>query len=121
MWLHYVGFLSWASDRGFLLTRSCNICNLPLLQVRARVWPVLLGVDIQEFDERAYKIWQRQPHRDSSVVKCDVERSLWSYTEGESNQWLVGLASSSPLASSTSSYIRPVRKRLAIRTTWQSG
>lgn len=51
-------------------------------QVRARVWPVLLGVDAQEFDERAYKIWQGQPHRDSNIVNCDVERSLWSYTEG---------------------------------------
>ncbi len=52
------------------------------MQVRARVWPVLLGVNAQEFDERAYKIWQDQPHRDSNVVNCDVERSLWSYTEG---------------------------------------
>ncbi len=46
------------------------------------MWPVLLGVDAQEFDEQAYKIWQDQPHRDSNVVNCDVERSLWSYTEG---------------------------------------
>ncbi len=56
------------------------------MQVRARVWPVLLGVEAQEFDERAYRIWQGEPHRDSNVVNCDVERSLWSYTEGVSKR-----------------------------------
>ena len=63
-----------------ILALQSRVC---IVQVRARVWPVLLGVDAQEFDERAYRIWQGEPHRDSNVVNCDVERSLWSYTEGE--------------------------------------
>jgi hypothetical protein len=49
------------------------------------VWPVLLGVKEEAFDERAYKIWQGSKHRDSSVVDCDVARSIWSYTEGTNN------------------------------------
>ncbi len=51
-------------------------------QLRARVWPVLLGVDALPFDEAAYQAQQGTRHRDSSTVECDVERSLWSYTEG---------------------------------------
>ena len=52
------------------------------VQLRARVWPVLLGVDALPFDEAAYQAQQGTRHRDSSTVECDVERSLWSYTEG---------------------------------------
>jgi Rab-GTPase-TBC domain len=51
-------------------------------QIRARVWPLLLGVDSKSFDLEAYQTDSVLPHRDSSVVECDVARSLWSYTEG---------------------------------------
>ena len=53
------------------------------MQLRARVWPVLLGVDGVPFDDSAYEEASSMPHRDSSTVNCDVERSLWSYTEGQ--------------------------------------
>ena len=52
------------------------------MQLRTRVWPVLLGVDGLPFDEEAYAAQHSTRHRDSSTVECDVERSLWSYTEG---------------------------------------
>lgn len=52
------------------------------MQLRARVWPVLLGVEGLPFDDSAYEEAASRPHRDSSTVECDVERSLWSYTEG---------------------------------------
>lgn len=43
-------------------------------QMRARVWPKLLGVNRFEIpDYRSYI----DPHRDDSQVRIDVERSLW--------------------------------------------
>lgn len=50
--------------------------------LRTRVWPLLLGVDQQVHDAAAYEQAHREPHADSHVVKCDMERSLWSFTEG---------------------------------------
>ena len=43
-------------------------------QIRARVWPKLLGVN--RFDISDYRCFI-DPHRDDSQVKVDVERSLW--------------------------------------------
>jgi hypothetical protein len=43
-------------------------------QMRARVWPKLLGINRFEIpDYRSYI----DPHRDDSQVRIDVERSLW--------------------------------------------
>ena len=52
------------------------------MQLRARVWPVLLGVDPAAISKDEYMQWAHGRHPDSSVVDVDVERSLWSYTEG---------------------------------------
>lgn len=59
--------------------------NLPALclslpvQIRARVWPLLLGVQ-KSID--VYDGHKAGKHRDSSVVDVDVQRSLWAWTEG---------------------------------------
>ena len=44
--------------------------------LRARVWPKLLYVDVPS----AAPAHSAEPHRDSSTVQCDVERSLWHFT-----------------------------------------
>ncbi|KAK9809873.1 hypothetical protein WJX72_000719 [[Myrmecia] bisecta] len=54
-------------------------------EVRARVWPILLGVDTSTFDYERYKEHSAGSHRDRNVVDVDVQRSLWSYTEGWSD------------------------------------
>ena len=56
---------------------------LTVLQLRGRVWPVLLGVDSTVIADEEYGEWASGVHRDSSVIDCDVQRSLWSYTAGE--------------------------------------
>lgn len=48
-------------------------------EIRARVWPLLLGVN-KSVD--AYEDHKAGRHRDSSVVDVDVQRSLWAWTEG---------------------------------------
>ena len=54
------------------------------MQVRARVWPLLLGVDTRlgPEEEQEYQELRSAKHRDSAVVECDVQRSLWTFTEG---------------------------------------
>ena len=51
-------------------------------QVRSRVWPVLLGVKPGPLAALEFESFRHGKHRDSTVVECDVHRSLWSYTEG---------------------------------------
>lgn len=53
--------------------------------MRGRVWPLLLGVDVQLSPEAEAEYLELRcaKHRDSSVVECDVQRSLWTYTDGE--------------------------------------
>lgn len=47
-------------------------------QLRARVWPKLLGINRYSVpDYRAFI----GPHRDLNQVRCDIERSLWNYPE----------------------------------------
>ncbi len=52
--------------------------------MRARAWPLLLGVDTQlgPEEEQEYLELRCAKHRDSAVVECDVQRSLWTFTEG---------------------------------------
>ena len=54
-------------------------------KLRARAWPKLLGIDLAGIDEGAFAEAAERSHRDSSTVDVDVERSLWSYTEGWSD------------------------------------
>ena len=56
--------------------------SLRMVQLRRRVWPVLLGVDGEEIPHSDYLQWAGGTHRDSSVIEVDVQRSLWSYTAG---------------------------------------
>lgn len=51
------------------------------VQLRQRAWPVLLGVE-DGFSAEEYENLKMGKHRDSSTVLCDVDRSLWFYTEG---------------------------------------
>lgn len=46
------------------------------------MWPILLGLEKSQLDLEEYIEHSQRTHRDSSVVDCDVDRSLWSYTEG---------------------------------------
>ena len=57
---------------------SALCLSLPV-QIRARVWPLLLGVQ-KSID--VYDGHKAGKHRDSSVVDVDVQRSLWAWTEG---------------------------------------
>ena len=50
------------------------------LQIRAKVWPLLLGVSKTADSYEDHKVGH---HRDSSVVDVDVQRSLWAWTVGE--------------------------------------
>ena len=69
------------------------------LQLRARVWPLLLGVEVpgaarqpEQQREQQRVQWEQQQqyeeghgstHKDSHVVQCDMTRSLWTFTEGD--------------------------------------
>ena len=57
-------------------------------QVRGRVWPLLLGVEphLSPEAEEEYLEARCAKHADSSVVECDIQRSLWSFTEGMSRR-----------------------------------
>jgi hypothetical protein len=50
--------------------------------LRARAWPLLLGARADPGDLPALATLADAPHRDASVVECDVERSLWAFTDG---------------------------------------
>lgn len=74
-------------DRG---TRGAHVAlwrhvngSLCMVQLRRRVWPVLLGIDGTEIPHSDYLQWAGGTHRDSSVIEVDVQRSLWSYTAGD--------------------------------------
>lgn len=57
-------------------------------QLRKLAWPKLLGIDANDggIDDDAYAYAATRPHRDSHVVECDVERSLWAFTMGWSDE-----------------------------------
>ncbi|KAK9844193.1 hypothetical protein WJX81_007703 [Elliptochloris bilobata] len=57
-------------------------------EVRGRVWPLLLGVEPQLSAEAEEEYLQARcaKHADSAVVECDLQRSLWSFTEGWSDE-----------------------------------
>lgn len=46
-------------------------------QLRARIWPKLLGIN--RFILSDYRYYIVTPHRDESQIRADVERSLWNY------------------------------------------
>ena len=50
--------------------------------LRARVWPQLLDADVSG----AAPTQCLEPHRDSSTVQCDVERSMWHFTADWSDE-----------------------------------
>lgn len=50
--------------------------------LRARAWPLLLGARARSDDVSALATLAGERHADTTVVECDVERSLWSFTKG---------------------------------------
>ena len=46
------------------------------------MWPLLLGVPSVPLSEEAYQQLAASEHKDSTVVDCDVARSMWSLTRG---------------------------------------
>ena len=61
----------------------CQAADGGLLQLRARIWPLLLGVEATAYDPTIYACYASEKHRDSSTVVVDVQRSIWTFTEGE--------------------------------------
>ena len=63
----------------------CGLVKVLMLQVRGRVWPLLLGVEphLSPEAEEEYLEARCAKHADSAVVECDIQRSLWSFTEGD--------------------------------------
>ena len=55
------------------------------MQLRSRAWPVLLGLAQEPFVREEYNSLANEIHRDTGVVEVDVQRSLWSYTEGNAS------------------------------------
>eukprot|EP00798_Chlamydomonas_sp_ICE-L_P029675 gene29675-5089_t len=55
-------------------------------QLRCKCWPLLLGVDPCTADVAWTHLGDEIAHRDSRVVAVDVERSLWSFTQGMSDE-----------------------------------
>lgn len=45
--------------------------------IRNRVWPKLVGVDRYRIPD--YRIYIIDNHKDYNQVKCDIDRSLWTY------------------------------------------
>lgn len=50
------------------------------MQLRARIWPRLLGLSPELHTLQTYAQLYDLPHKDFSVVEADMARSLWSYT-----------------------------------------
>lgn len=46
-------------------------------RLRRRAWPFLLGISGPAFDDKSYKNRAQLQHKDSHVVLCDMERSLF--------------------------------------------
>eukprot|EP00803_Ostreobium_quekettii_P009519 evm.model.scf_2609.1 EVM.evm.TU.scf_2609.1 scf_2609:18306-20930(+) len=55
-------------------------------RLRARVWPLLLGIDIDAFSYDQYDELARMDHADTPTLKADIARSLWSFTDGWSDE-----------------------------------
>ena len=68
------------------LARVAATRGLVAAPLRARAWPRLLGVDVDDgldraaFDDAAAPEFVAARHRDARVVDADVARSLWPYT-----------------------------------------
>ncbi|KAK9861427.1 hypothetical protein WJX84_012159 [Apatococcus fuscideae] len=72
-------------DLDRLRSQACNK-GLSNRELRSKAWPVLLGIDQATFAKAEYESLAVGTHRDTSVVDVDVQRSLWSYTEGWSDE-----------------------------------
>ena len=65
-----------------LLRKLAAVRGLVTDDVRAAAWPKLLGVDAHAVSVERYRRHALERHRDSSTVQCDVDRSLWHFTPG---------------------------------------
>eukprot|EP00803_Ostreobium_quekettii_P011044 evm.model.scf_763.6 EVM.evm.TU.scf_763.6 scf_763:49464-53228(+) len=55
-------------------------------RLRARVWPLLLGVDADAWPHDRYDELACMEHADSPTLRADIARSLWSFTVGWSDE-----------------------------------
>jgi hypothetical protein len=53
---------------------------------RKLAWPKLLGLAVDSIHKDSFTVASASSHRDSHVVECDVERSLWVFTMGWSDE-----------------------------------
>lgn len=51
-------------------------------RLRAKVWPLLLGIETDAFPYSKYDDLAHQDHSDTHTLKADIARSLWSFTQG---------------------------------------
>lgn len=72
------------------LVRNPSTCTLPLSQLRTRVWPLLLGLpesldlgSVHPPGEEQERAMTAAEKRDLQVIACDLDRSLWAFTEGQ--------------------------------------
>ena len=71
------------------LARIAYERGLAHARLRRVAWPRLLGIDAEvpgNIDAAALDSAASRSHRDSRVVECDVERSLWAFTRGWSDE-----------------------------------
>lgn len=78
-------------SQNLLLRKLAAVRGLVNSQLRSRLWPRLLGSQDAASSAppalpEGYNVVAEEAHRDSSTVRCDVERSLWSFTEGWSSE-----------------------------------
>ncbi|GMH45047.1 hypothetical protein BSKO_13004 [Bryopsis sp. KO-2023] len=55
-------------------------------RLRARVWPMLLGIDLENFDWGDYERLGEMDHKDTPTVKADIPRSMHQFTDGLSDK-----------------------------------
>lgn len=55
-------------------------------QLRAKAWPMLLGIDLESFDWSDYGRLGGMDHKDTPTVKADIPRSMNQFTEGLSEE-----------------------------------
>uniref|UniRef100_A0A1D2A759 Rab-GAP TBC domain-containing protein n=2 Tax=Auxenochlorella protothecoides TaxID=3075 RepID=A0A1D2A759_AUXPR len=72
------------------LRKLVAVRGIPSHQLRTRVWPLLLGLpeslglnsSVQESQEEQGDALTAAEKRDLQVIACDLDRSLWAFTEG---------------------------------------
>ena len=94
-----------------MLRKLTAVRGLVNSSLRARVWPLLLGLVRNDVQRAEYEAQAVGDHNDVQTIKNDVARSLHSYTEGAFILFLPRLETSIVKGECTlSSWIPPSRR-----------